>query len=111
MQPVKKNIKHTRGDTFQFDFQVNNAVAPLRKAYFTMTLKDQYVLQKKLNDGITEVNTDVYRVRLEAEDTHDFPLKDYEYDMELTFGTDVVTPIEGTFTLTKDQTRGEWNGE
>lgn len=39
MQPVKRNIKHTRGDTFQFDFQVKDSTAQLQSAYFSIRRK------------------------------------------------------------------------
>lgn len=118
MQPVKRNIKHTRGDTYEFDFQVNDSVAQLVEAYFSIRVKeddDEYVLQKRLNHGITPIEIPatqteeahiVYRVRLEAEDTADLTVRDYVYDVQLTLGTNVVTPLKGTFTLTGDVTRG-----
>lgn len=109
MQPVKRNIKHTRGDTFQFDFQVKDSTAQLQSAYFSIRRKpndDDYVLQKSIGHGITEVDTDVYRVRLDAEDTADLAVRDYAYDLELIIGADTITPLMGTFTLTQDVTRG-----
>lgn len=116
MQPVIKDIKHTRGDTYEFDFKVNDAVAQLVSAYFSVRRKakdDDYVLQKSLGHGITPVQmvvnqqtVTVYRVRLEAQDTAELPTREFVYDVQLTFGTNVVTPLMGKFELTDDVTRG-----
>ncbi len=109
MQPVKKTIRHTRGDTFQFDFQIKESVAQLQAAYFSIRKEandPEYVLQKSIGSGITEVDTDVYRVRLDAVDTEYLRVGGYAYDLELIIGADTITPLMGSFVLTQDVTRG-----
>ena len=99
MIAVIRDIVTTRGDSFTFDFRVNNPIAPLREAYFSIKKDlqaENYVLQLKIGDGITELPDSVYRVKIPPDITLWFPNESI-YDLQLEFVSDIYTPIKGRF--------------
>ena len=108
---MKKNISIIRGDTYSFNFIVEEL---LDDAYFSCkktTNKDDvnYLFQKSLGDGISLVEETeegkVYVVRVAPEDTHDITKGNYYYDLQLEKNGDVFTPLIGRFKITDVITR------
>lgn len=105
-----KNINHTRGDTLAFGFTYDEPTQDLDTCYFTIKEhpEDETILvQKKLNDGITKVDTGSYRVRVAPEDTKNLNLGTYYYDLEVGINSDVYTLLKGQLELTYDVTRSD----
>ena len=103
-----KNIRHTRGDTLAFGFSYDEPKQDLDACYFTIKEHpedDTYLVQKKLDDGITKVSTGSYRVRVAPEDTKKLNLGTYYYDLEVGLNSDVYTLLKGKLQLTYDVTR------
>lgn len=102
---MKKNISIIRGDTYSFNFIIEEL---LDNAYFSCK-KTTYLFQKSLGDGISLVEETeegkVYVVRVAPEDTHDIAKGNYYYDLQLEKNGDVFTPLIGRFKITDDITR------
>ena len=108
---MKKNISMIRGDTFSFNFVINEEVV---NAFFTAkktTRKDDtnYIFKKSLGDGITLVDQDqgeyTYCVRVAPEDTFNVNEDTYYYDLQINVTDDVYTPLIGRLKITYDVTR------
>lgn len=106
------DFEFTRGDTFQFRFQVqdkNGEVLDLDKGieiYFTVkknrNSKD-VLIQKRLNHGIV-LHDGFYYVRIEADDTNSLGYGMYNYDIQFKQGDVVKTLTLGTISLTDEIT-------
>ena len=108
------NLFMVRGDTFSFDILIEGLSVDLDDAYFSCR-KDinapvDYVFQKSFGNGIEKVeisdtNSRQYHITVSPEDTDDVELGNYYYDLELTAGDEVFTPLIGTFQISYDVTR------
>ena len=110
---MKKSISIIRGDTYSFNFIINET---LDNAYFTckktMDINDtDYIFQKTLGNGISLVDTtedgNVYVVRVAPDDTNEVNKGNYYYDLQLDINGDTFTPLIGKFKITDDVTREE----
>ena len=99
----------TRGDTIAFYVKGKNVTRNIVNAYFSVKVNKndtEYVLQKTLNVGITELEQGLYSVEIVPSDTNDLTLGVYWYDLQLDFGNNnIITPMKGVFELTYDITR------
>lgn len=110
-------ITMTRGDTFSFGFEIyeldeNNELVlsdqELDSVYFTckQNYTDEYnAFQKSLEDGISNVGTGQYVVRIAPEDTKDLEAGKYFYDLEISANSDVFTFLKGVLEIEHDVTR------
>lgn len=101
------NISMVRGDTLSFGMEFEGLNQDLDSAYFTA--KDSYLnpvplFQKSIGDGITKVETGVYRVRVAPTDTDTATPGTYYYDLQVTLNGDVFTIMKGTLTIDYDVT-------
>lgn len=65
-------LSMVKGDTLAFGVEIEGLDQDLATAYFSCKNDpndDKYVFQKKLNDGISKVETGKYRVRVAPADT------------------------------------------
>lgn len=89
------NVK--QGDQFSFTITFKNLEEDLTT--FTMGVKEDYnsqmILTKSLNNGITKVSTGKYRVDFTPAETELLVPNFYVYDLRMTLGTVVFTPLYG----------------
>ena len=89
------NVK--QGDQFSFTITFKNLQEDLTT--FTMGVKEDYnsqmLLTKSLNNGITKVSTGKYRVDFTPAETELLTPNFYVYDLRMTLGTVVFTPLYG----------------
>lgn len=107
MIPEAKKIVMVRGDTLAFDMTLYDVEATVESIYFSCKkcpTDDEYVFQKSLGNGVTCVDTDVYRVRVAPADTASLPAGDYAYDLQLGLGADIYTILCGKLVLRQDVT-------
>ena len=104
------NMSMIRGDTLAFAVEIAGLEQNLEVAKFSCKKNyssRDYAFQKTLNDGITKICDDKYRVRVAPEDTADLAIGDYVYDLEIRVNGDVYTIMKGRLRLIEDVTRGE----
>ena len=104
---TKKNISMVRGDTLAFDIKLTDVEATVESIYFSCKqnyTEEEYVFQKSIADGVTEVDEDTYRVRVAPEDTANVAAGEYVYDLQLGLGADIYTLLMGRLTLKQDVT-------
>lgn len=107
------DITAVRGDTIALGVELLDEdgellTDDLDAAYFSCKADpsdSNYVFQKSLTDGITKVEAGKYTVRVAPEDTEDLEPGSYFYDLEITIGSDVYTPLKGRLKLEQDITR------
>lgn len=110
-----KNINMVRGNTLAFGFKLyekqGETVVPaetaLTEAYFSCKRsKDSttYAFQKTFGDGISNVESNVYRVRVAPEDTENLAPGKYSYDLQINPNDDVFTIMEGVLDIRKGTT-------
>ena len=106
-------IKIVRGDSEILKFQrkdVDNNVITQKatELYFTVkenTLSENYLFQKKLDDGITYNTTDYYyRITINPEDTNNLYYGIYKYDIEVKNSDYVKTIDFGDFIIIDEVT-------
>lgn len=90
------NIK--QGDQFSFTVTFKNLQEDLTT--FTMGVKKEYsdetmLITKGLGSGITKVSTGKYRIDFTPAETNSLNPDIYVYDLRLTLGTMVFTPLYG----------------
>ena len=90
------NVK--QGDQFSFTVTFKNLQEDLTT--FTMGVKKDYtdetmLVTKSLGNGITKLQTGKYRVDFTPAETQALPIDLYVYDLRLTLGTTVFTPLYG----------------
>ena len=90
------NVK--QGDQFSFTVTFKNLQEDLTT--FTMGVKKDYtdeimLVTKSLGNGITKLQTGKYRVDFTPAETQALPIDLYVYDLRLTIGTTVFTPLYG----------------
>ena len=105
-----------RGDTYSRDFAIKPASVNIEQIYFTVKQKEndrKYVLQKTIGNGITLVDVDeekkIYNLLIDADDTNDFKIADYSFDIEIIIPTTTTkkkkkTIITGVISLKNDIT-------
>lgn len=105
---MTRNLSLIRGDTLAFTITINGLTEDLTAAYFTV--KTDYnatepSIQKTLEDGITSLSVlGSYAVRVAPEDTASLNTGTYVYDLQITIGDDVYTPLIGSFIIGPDVT-------
>lgn len=105
-----KDIIITRGDSKGFNFRVRDrqgVATTLDAAHFSVkeNLDDNfYVLQKTLDAGITQLESGDYYVKIEPTDTEGLEPRKYYYDLQITIGDDIYTPLKGRFDVRWDVT-------
>ena len=103
------NLCMVRGDTFAFSFEVEG-INNLTTAYFSCKSNvddENYIFQKSLTDGISQVEGGKYRVRVAPTDTKDIEVGSYYYDLEIGANSDIFTILKGVLKIEHDITRGE----
>ena len=90
------NVK--RGDQFSFTVTFKNLQQDLTT--FEMGVKLNYtdedlLIEKSLGNGITKLETGKYRVDFTPAETQNLNPNFYVYDLRLTIGTMVFTPLYG----------------
>lgn len=89
------NVK--RGDQFSFTITFTNLQEDLTT--FKMGVKRDYpremLLEKSLGNGITKLSTGKYRIDFTPEETHSLKSDMYVYDLRMTLGSTVYTPLDG----------------
>ena len=102
-----KNLVITRGDSLIFNFEVVDLQSALTSAYFSVKRNysdTNYVVQKSLSNGITLVDTGVYKVRVAPSDTANLDLGSYYYDLQINISGDVYTILKGNLKIEYDVT-------
>ena len=99
-------IKMTRGDTLEFSLRTPDMETDLASCFFTCrnAFGGNILFQKSLNSGITKEADGLYYIRIAPADTADLNAGTYVYDLEIGYGSDIFTPIEGSFTVSMDVT-------
>lgn len=90
------NVK--QGDEFSFTITFKNLQEDLTT--FTMGVKEDYndetmLVTKSLGNGITKIQTGKYRVDFTPVETQALPPTIYVYDLRMTVGSTVFTPLYG----------------
>ena len=90
------NVK--QGDQFSFTVTFKNLQEDLTT--FTMGVKEDYndeimVVTKSLGNGITKIQTGKYRVDFTPAETQALDPNFYVYDLRMTIGSTVSTPLYG----------------
>ena len=90
------NVK--QGDQFSFTVTFKNLQQDLTT--FTMGVKEDYndeimLVTKSLGNGITKIQTGKYRVDFTPAETQALTPNFYVYDLRMTLGTTVSTPLYG----------------
>lgn len=106
-QSRNHNLNMVRGDTLSFGFEVSG-VDQIDTAFFSCKINaddEEYLFQKKLNDGISDVGNGKYRVRVAPNDTKDAEVGSYYYDLEIGVNGDFYTILKGRLKIEQDITR------
>ncbi len=101
------DISMVRGDTLPFSVEITDftgTVTGVAMSCRTAPNAPSVVFKKDLNDGVT-ASGDVYSVRVAPADTASLEPGVYYYDIEVTIGSDVYTPIKGKLYLDWDVSR------
>ena len=105
---INKDITLTRGDTLCFDVTISEIEdVTIESMYFSVKKKpddENYIFQKSIGNGITFIEELKYRVRVAPEDTYQVAAGKYHYDLQIGLGSDIYTPLMGTFRLNWDVT-------
>lgn len=110
MKPSSYSLSFVRGDTYAFDLDLTGISGSITDIAFSVKKHDKDdnpLISKTLGNGIEEIEEGggVYRVRVAPEDTRDFTGIHYIYDVQLTIGEDVYTPLLGDLTVIHDVTK------
>lgn len=104
------NLTMVKGDTLAFGVEIEGLDQDLATAYFSCKNDpndDKYVFQKKLNNGISKVETGKYRVRVAPADTASLEIGDYYYDLQIGVNSDIYTILRGKLTIEYEITGAE----
>lgn len=114
--PVHQDILLVRGDTLDFNFQLQGLAGAVPTALeFTCRQKPTsltYFFKRVLLDGVRQIqydastDTTTYSVRVRPDQTEGLPVGRYYYDLRLAVDNDVITLMNGHLTLTYDITKG-----
>lgn len=92
------NLAMVKGDTKQFTVEIGGLTDSLNSCYFSVKKQyydEDYVFQKSLQNGITEIEPGKIRVRIAPEDTKTEELGVYLYDLQIGIGDDIYTVMRG----------------
>ena len=96
-------LQMIKGDTLSLGFTVDGLTADLDEVYFSCRTEygsPTYVFQASLTGGqVTKVATGQYLVTVPPSNTANVAPGDYVYDLEVTLGTNVFTPLIGTLKI------------
>lgn len=101
----KINFKFIKGDTFIQGFTISNFDLEIEQIYFTVkekTTDKNYVLQKRLNEGILKDpdTENRYTLNIDADDTNNLKTNfNYVYDIEIVSNSYKKTIIGGYLRL------------
>lgn len=104
---MQKNLNLIRGDTLAFTIEIEGLKESLNSCYFSCKKNiddNEYVFQKSLNNGIEEIETGKYKVRIAPSDTHDIQTGKYLYDLQIGIGQDIFTVMTGPLSIEKEIT-------
>ena len=111
MITTEKNITITRGDSFGFNFKVEDdegTAVTLDACYFSCKENpddENYVFQKNLSQGITQLSSGEYYVKIDPANTKDLSQFPYYYDLQCTIGDDIYTFLKGKLEIKWDVTK------
>lgn len=100
-------IAMVRGDTLAFNMELEDFTEDLTGAYFTVmenSLDLTPSVQKTLGDGIEKLQTGLYGVRMEPDDTKDLEVGQYWYDLVIECNGDRMTVLRGVLDLLQNFT-------
>lgn len=103
---VNKNFTVVRGNSLQF--RLNFVDADSLPETINLILKNkssdsESILELELNDGITKVeNMDSYDFYISPSDTAELELLNYIYQINISYGSDVDTIVEGKLIITPE---------
>lgn len=104
-----ENIRIVRGDSLSFNIVMYGAIQSLDGVFFTIK-KDfnaEPLFQKSFEDGVSEVETGIYAVRVAPEDTAELEAGRYYYDLKVVKDDDVQTLERGIFEIVYNVTEVE----
>lgn len=114
MANVTQNIplELTRGDTFSLAF-TTDLENPLDEVEFSIKTSydaNAYTVHVSLTSpgasgGVTNEGDGLYTVRVAPAATVNLTPGPYVYDLQITYGSDVFTPLRGSFRIGPDVTR------
>lgn len=111
---IETNLCMVRGDTLAFLFELVPSIGEntyiLDSAYFSVKENvddEEYVFQKRLDNGISLINDNTYRVKVEPNDTYNLDPGIYNYDLQITLNEEVQTILKGKLKIENDITREE----
>ena len=90
------NVK--QGDQFSFTVTFKNLTQDLSTFVFGVKRDykdDTMLLTKSLGNGITKITTGKYRIDISSEETAQLVPDFYVYDLRMTLGSTVFTPLYG----------------
>ena len=100
------NIEMVRGDTLAIDVSVEGDIGTVTAVAMTARRQatDTTLFELGIGTGITAV-TGGWTIRIPPSATAQAAAGLYKYDVQLTVGNDIYTPLRGTLRLYEDQTR------
>lgn len=105
-----ENLNLIRGDSFSFEIfisdldKIHQVITDVTFSVKKTKQSVDYAFQKKLNDGITELDTLKYRIDISPEDTINLVPGEYIYDVEVKINRDTYTVMMGNILLKEDVT-------
>lgn len=103
---MRQSLQMVRGDTFSFDLELSDVnIEDITTISFTVKGRladNEPIIEKTIMDGITYIDNNTYRVRVEPEDTALIEPGTYVYDIEVIIGKDVYTVLRGTMLILSD---------
>lgn len=111
MVTTEKNIKLTRGDSYGFNFLIEDTedqAVELDACFFSVKENpddDDYIFQKDLSRGIQRLSDGQYYVKVNPADTENLQQRCYYYDLECTIGENVFTFLKGKLDIKWDVTK------
>jgi len=101
-------LKMVRGDSQKIGVKVRNLHEAPTAIVFSLKKSvshNDYIFQKTLDNGIAEEGEGRYIIKINPADTEQLAPASYQFDLEMTFGEDVITLVIGTLEIIADVTR------
>ena len=98
MKTIEKDIELTRKNSYGFNFSIKDLNEEVTSVYLSckeVPEDTRYVFQKSLNNGIKKLDDGSFYVKIEPNDTKDIDFTKFYYDLQVTIGEDVYTPLKG----------------
>ena len=95
-------IAMIKGDTLAFNVEFSDTSTVLSSAYFSAKQSyddNSYVFRISLNNGISQIDNGVYKVRLAPSDTSSVTPGLYYYDLEVGINSDIYTLMFGEINI------------